>query len=508
MPHDSEFGDYEGLTRPQTPKVLDAEATEDEWIRSKTTKSESRLREVTPAIHRQRDGALQSSKEEKIPGKEKANKTEPLKKNWIIKRGHALSFAGLFLFTVVLYFRPYELIPALSPVKSLAFYVALVTLIVFLPTQLSVEGNLTARPREVNLVLFLVFAALLSIPMAINPGEAWDTLNNILIKAVIMFIVMVNVVRTERRLKLLILLALAVSVYLSINAINDYRQGIFRLGSLENNTNRVGGSIGGLFENSNDLALHFVTMVPIAFALALEKRGLLRKVVYLTTAVLMIAAIVVTFSRGGFLGLIASAFVFTRKLGRRNRVGATAAFVLAAILFVTLAPGSYSGRLSTIFNSAADTTGSSSARSEILQRSIIVALRYPLFGVGLGNFHHRSIGELVTHNAYTQVAAEIGIPAMICYMMFLLHPLKRLRQIEQETYERSSERHFYYLAVGLQASLVGYMVASFFAAVAYQWYIYYLVGYAIALRRLYQFRFENNSQLLARANISNATGRA
>jgi len=30
------------------------------------------------------------------------------------KRAHAISFAGFFLFTVVLYFRPYELIPALS----------------------------------------------------------------------------------------------------------------------------------------------------------------------------------------------------------------------------------------------------------------------------------------------------------------------------------------------------------------------------------------------------------
>jgi hypothetical protein len=29
------------------------------------------------------------------------------------------------------------------------------------------------------------------------------------------------------------------------------------------------------------------------------------------------------------------------------------------------------------------------------------------------------------------------------------------------------------------------MVASFFAAVAFQWYVYYLVGYAIALRRIY-----------------------
>jgi hypothetical protein len=30
------------------------------------------------------------------------------------------------------------------------------------------------------------------------------------------------------------------------------------------------------------------------------------------------------------------------------------------------------------------------------------------------------------------------------------------------------------------------MVASFFASVAYYWNIYYLVGYAVCLRRLYE----------------------
>ena len=57
--------------------------------------------------------------------------------------------------------------------------------------------------------------------------------------------------------------------------------------------------------------------------------------------------------------------------------------------------------------------------------------------------------------------------------------------IERELFERNEYSRFYYLSIGLQASLVGYMVASFFAAVAYQWYIYYLVAYAIALRRIY-----------------------
>jgi hypothetical protein len=33
------------------------------------------------------------------------------------------------------------------------------------------------------------------------------------------------------------------------------------------------------------------------------------------------------------------------------------------------------------------------------------------------------------------------------------------------------------------------MVSSFFGAVAYQWYVYYLVGYAVCLHRLYIIKF-------------------
>jgi O-antigen ligase len=164
-----------------------------------------------------------------------------------------------------------------------------------------------------------------------------------------------------------------------------------------------------------------------------------------------------------------------------------ATIVLAVVLFLVAAPATYSGRLATIFDSGSDITGSSSQRTQVLKRSILVALRYPLFGVGIGNFHHKSFQELGTHNAYTQVAAETGIAAMIAYIIFLVHPLKKLRMIERELFERNEWSRFYYLSIGLQASLIAYMVASFFAAVAYQWYIYYLVGYAIALRRLYYF---------------------
>ncbi len=89
-----------------------------------------------------------------------------------------------------------------------------------------------------------------------------------------------------------------------------------------------------------------------------------------------------------------------------------------------------------------------------------------------------------THNAYTQVAAEMGVGAFLLYVGFLVTPFIRLRRIAQRTAMRQRPSHLYYLAIGLQGSLVAYMVVSFFASVAYQWYVYYLVAYAICVQRL------------------------
>lgn len=397
------------------------------------------------------------------------------------KRGHLLSYLGLFLFNLVLYFRPYELFPALSGITAMAFWIAVPTLVIFGITQFTRAGNLTARPREVNLVLLFAVTALLSIPLALNRGEAWDEFNGIFIKAVLMFIVMVNVVRTERRLRALLMLSLAVSCFLAANAMNDYRAG--RLDLLGE---RVAGAIGGMFGNPNDMALHLVTMIPVAVAFCFTKRNPLAKLAYAACAALLVAGIVASFSRGGFLGLIGAGSVLAWKLGRRHKLAVGACVIGAALAFVVLAPGEYAARLGTIANASADLTGSSNQRQATLIRSLQVTARHPLFGVGMGNFHIVSIHEAVSHNAFTQVSADLGLTALALYLLFLLGPLRRLRELERATYAtRRDARFYYYFAVGLQAALVGYMVSSFFAAVAYNFYVYYLVGYAVCLRQLY-----------------------
>jgi len=81
-------------------------------------------------------------------GEGETRQTEPVKG---LKRGHGFTYIALFLFTVVLYARPAEFYP--SPLtSSLALIIGVMTLVIFIASQLTVEGVLTVRPREVNLV--------------------------------------------------------------------------------------------------------------------------------------------------------------------------------------------------------------------------------------------------------------------------------------------------------------------------------------------------------------------
>ena len=253
----------------------------------------------------------------KIPGVKStlpAQSTASQTKTAIIKRGHAISFVGLMLFTALVYFRPYEIFPSLKWTASGAFWIALATLLVYLPTQLTLEGKITIRLKQINLLVLLLFTGLLSVPFASNRAMAWGGFVEF-VKVVLIFVMLVNVLRTENRLRILIMLILVVSCWMSVAAINDYRLGIFNLPGA-----RIEGIIGGLFDNPNDMALHLVTMIPIAAAFFLTSRHLLGKLIYPVCVGLMVAGIVASFSRGGFLGLICATGYMVWRLSRTKRV--------------------------------------------------------------------------------------------------------------------------------------------------------------------------------------------
>lgn len=406
---------------------------------------------------------------------------------WLLRKGHLLTYAGVFLFTLVLYFRPYELIPALADFSSLALIIAIATFIVYLPTQFSSEGNLTMLSTEVKCILFLTAWALLTIPIAKSPADAWGTFN-VFIKVVMMFVVMVNTLRTRARLKGLIWLAVGVGVMLSYQAIDLYQSG-----DLKTDGTRVSVDVGGMFGNTNDMALHFVIVIPLAVALGISSKNYFHKVLYFVFSGMMVIGVLVTQSRGGFLGLIAACGILAWKLGKKQRLKIAVVSLLAGVLIIAFAPGDYGTRILSIFNPTLDASGSSDQRSELLKQSILVTLRNPQ-GIGIGNFPIVGVQNLQTHNAYTQVSSELGILALIAFVIMIVSPFRKLAAIERQMSDREDFSWIYIYAVGIQASLVGYMVSSFFLSVAYGWFAYYPIAFAICLRRIYQTEYQQTEE--------------
>lgn len=398
---------------------------------------------------------------------------------WIVRNGHTLTYCGVFLFSFFVFFRPYEMIPGLGFLISGAFIIAVATLAIYIPTQFTTEGNLTILTTEVKCVLAMTFLALILMPISRDFAAAWETFNDPFIKAVIIFIVMINVVRTRKRLVALMWISFSISIYMSYTAIAMYQRGEFKTEGY-----RVSLDIKGLFENANEMALHLVTMIPLMIALGLASKSRLGKIIYFTMTALLLAANVVTFSRGGFLGLIASMSVLVWKIGRNNRVRTIAISLVVGLIFIIAAPGNYGIRLLSIFIPGLDPVGSSDLRKENLILSIIVTIRNP-WGIGIGNSPTFGVHNLETHNAFTQVSSELGLLGLAAYLIMMISPFRKLGAIERTQHEKGEYDWFYYLSIGFQASIVAYMVSSFFASIAYLWFIYYLIGYAVALRRIY-----------------------
>ena len=252
---------------------------------------------------------------------------------WLVRNGHFFTYIGLYLFSIMVLFRPYELIPGLSFLSATAFYFALATLAIFIPSQLAIEGNLTTLSTEVKAILAMTFIALLTIPIAKDPDLAWTKFNDPYIKAVVIFIVLVNVVRTRRRLMGMMWLSFGIGIYLSYSALDMYMNGKFTVEEY-----RVAVDVGGMFGNPNEMAMHFVMMTPLVLTLGIAAKSKLMRWTYFAMAAMFVGANMVTYSRGGFLGLLGCSAVLAWKLGRKYRLNVTIASVVVGTIAIIAAP--------------------------------------------------------------------------------------------------------------------------------------------------------------------------
>jgi O-antigen ligase len=172
--------------------------------------------------------------------------------------------------------------------------------------------------------------------------------------------------------------------------------------------------------------------------------------------------------------------------GKRRHVVLVTIVALVVGFGIAISSAHYRARVESIFMGNIEGSGdkgSLEARKDLLKKSVMVALTHPVFGVGPGCFLLVDQGWHVAHNAYTELAAESGIPALVLFLMAMGAAFKNISQLRKSKQYRD-DPEFTLFTQALWAGLVGYMVGSMFASTEYNLYPYFVIGYTCAMVRI------------------------
>jgi O-antigen ligase len=322
-------------------------------------------------------------------------------------------------------------------------------------------GKLKDSVPFARILFFLFIMAMLSVPFSV-----WGTgaLNSLLSFSRILFFT-------------------CCLVLLSANGhLNHYRTalicGVSLLAGVMIFSHGAGRLSAGSTYDPNDIALVFVTFLPVILAETFNRNMALRGVC-LALGTMVLFGIVLTGSRGAIiaLGVQALYFVLTAKKFRLLALGLVCA---AFLVVVATAEQSLWDRFASLTaeGEAADYNLEDRAgRVEIWKNGLKIVADNPVLGVGVGMFgtaHFLLDGKigLTAHNTYLQFAAELGLPGFILYLAMLCSAWQLItRHVEDSEHVGSRARW-----IALKVGLVGFGTASFFISAGYSSTLYYLLG--------------------------------
>jgi O-antigen ligase len=405
-------------------------------------------------------------------------------------------YVGLFAFTMVLLLRPQDRVPALDSIhiaEICAFLGIGPMLLHRFARRLPV---FRVTPETMGLMTF-GGVILITAPFSIWPSGALQVFTDNYVKIMIVFVLMMNTLTTPGRLERLTWLILVCIGIIAGLSLANYAAGTHLV-----EDGRLAGPVGGIFGNPNDLAMNMVTFLPAAIVVALSsRRAPVHRMIAALIAVMMLATIVFTKSRGGLLGL-AAALLALLVIGRSIRRGYAVLLVVGALVAAPLIPEAFWARMTTIVDADQDKqqfTGSREARQFAMEDGVNTFLEYPFTGVGAGQFKNYNPPErktrfIETHNVLLQVAAETGIVGLFAFLFLIWRAAAaawtttriagRQWLSRQKSDRDDPARTLGELTLGLSAGLVGWFVCAMFASVAYNWTFYYVLALLVAAREL------------------------
>ena len=267
----------------------------------------------------------------------------------------------------------------------------------------------------------------------------------------------------------------------------------------------------GRFSNPNEMAQALLLGMPFWWALYSNFRSLPAKLLGLGSLALMLYVISKTGSRGALISLLVIAglaFIRAAAVDKMKLfVGGAVLLVLAALTL----PADLRTRYMTFFSldepeaanrdeRAADSAmlesavASTNTRKAMLIRSLIVTWKHPLLGVGPGNFEvaenemarekgKRKGAWVGTHNSFTQVSSECGIPAFLFYCGILALSFKKSYALYRRAKQNPRFKEIGTHSLALNYSLIAFAVTGLFVHAAYTALLPVLAGLTVSLLR-------------------------
>lgn len=264
--------------------------------------------------------------------------------------------------------------------------------------------------------------------------------------------------------------------------------------------------VGGTFGDPNGFALSLLIGVPFLWLKAAYS-NVLRKVFFWACSGVVFISFAKAGSRAGLLALGTMMLMMFLISNGRQRLLICVAGCLGIVAAAAFLPGYLKARYLTIFSPASSSAEldtwsreqlesdieSSGERRALLEQSIQMSFEHPIFGVGPGVFAFAAWDErksqtgaggltLVTHNTYTQISSETGLPGFVFFMGAIFFCLKyALFDYRAMTRAgRDVAKLSRYLLMSFSALLVG----IFFLSTAYSHFLAIFVALAASLHNV------------------------
>ena len=401
---------------------------------------------------------------------------------FILKR----PYIGILMWVWVSVMNPHRLSWGFAYDMPFAAMIAGVTLIGLLLTK--DPKKLPATPIVITLFVFTGWMCITTI-FSMWPDESVVMLNRVW-KIMLMTVVTIMLIKTKRQIHLLIW-----ALVLSLGYFGT-KGGVFTV--LTGAQHIVWGPPGSYIEGNNEVALAFITIIPIMYYLYLTAEKKWVRMGMGAAMLLCAFAALGSYSRGALVGILAMLFFLWLKSPKKALMGGI--LVLMVPIAIMFMPDKWSTRMETIETYQQDE--SAQGRINAWYMAFNLANDRPLGGgfeiynrIAFGLYAPVPTDVHAAHSIYFQALGEHGWIGFGIYMLLAYLTWRKAAWIVKTTENWDELKWAASLARMIQVSMVGFAVGGAFLSLLYYDVPYYLMAAVVATGSLVEAALKEKAAL-------------